>query len=95
MNPLITDLDDGDDSMPDLQSVSVSDSSYDSEDSEQVPWSEKPRAPRSLSYKVSELIPLSTSPAWDEINALLNIRLTGPDSFKGLCDEAHFARSHL
>ena len=47
------------------------------------------------SYKISELTPLSTSPAWDEINASLNIRVTGSDSLMGLCNEALFARSHL
>ena len=84
---------DSDDSMPALQSVSEDDSEYDSEDSQQVRWKEKPRA--SLTYRASKLIPLSTSPEWDEINASLNIHLTGPDSLMGLCDEAHFARSHL
>lgn len=89
---------DPDDSMPELQSVSLSSDDeleYDSEDSEQVFWREKPRASRSLTYMVSELVPLTTSLAWDEINASLNIRLKGSDSLTGLCDEAHFARSHL
>jgi hypothetical protein len=31
----------------------------------------------------------------DKVIALLNIRLTGPNSLKGFCDEAHFARLHL
>ena len=51
--------------------------------------------PVSASYLVSQLAPLSTSPAWDEISAQLNIPLTGPGSLQGLCDEAHFARSRL
>ncbi|KAF8813066.1 hypothetical protein BYT27DRAFT_6392084 [Phlegmacium glaucopus] len=46
-------------------------------------------------YRVSELMPLSTFSAWDEINASLDVRLTGPNSLKGLYDEADFARSHL
>ena len=68
----------------------------DLEDSQQV-RRENFRASRSLNYRVSKLIPLSTSPAWDEVKILLtrNIRLTGSDSLTGFCDEAHFARSHL
>ena len=86
---------DSDDSMSAFHSVSdASNSEYESEDSEQVQW-ENPRASRSLTYRVSKLTPLFTSPAWDEINASLNIHLTGSDSLTGLCDEAHFARSHL
>jgi hypothetical protein len=77
---------------------SVSDSSED--DSESDSDDESPRASRSLTYRASKyrvykLIPLTTSPAWDEIDALLNIRLEGPDSLLGLCEEARFARSHL
>ncbi len=53
------------------------------------------RGPISASYPTSQLTPLTTSPAWHEINAQLNIHLTGPDSLQGLCDEAHFARSCL
>ena len=85
---------DPDNSMPVLYSASDTlddDSEYDSEESEQVLGKEKPRASRSVAYRVSDLIPLSTSPAWDEIN----IRLIGSDSLTGLCNEAHFARSHL
>jgi len=52
----------------------------------------KAKGPELASYRVSDLTPLSTSPAWVEINARLNIRLTGPDSLQSLCDEAHFAR---
>jgi hypothetical protein len=85
------------DEMPGVSHTSESDDDsegvddYDSEDSEQVL-----RASRSLNYYgVSTMTPLSTSPAWDEVNASLNIRLTGSDSLKGLCDDAHFARSHL
>ena len=88
---------DSDDSMPALHSVADAledDSEYVSEDSKQVLWREKPKASRSPTYMVSKLIPLSTSPVWDEINASLNIRLTGSDSLTGFCDEAHFTRSH-
>ena len=50
-------------------------------------------------FRASELIPLSTSSAWDEIYASLNaspyFHLTGPDSLASLCDEAHFVRSNL
>ena len=102
-------MDNSDDSMPIIHSVSDNsedDSEYDSDDfesdsddSEQAHWRESPRASRSDSlvskYSVYKLIPLTTSPAWDEIGALLNIRLKGPDSLLGLCDEARFARSHL
>ena len=89
---------DSDDSMPALHSVTDTledNSEYVSEDSKQVLWREKPRASRSVTYMVSKLIPLSTSPAWDEIDVSLNIHLTGSDSLTGFCDEAHFARSHL
>ena len=75
--------------------TSEDDSESDSEDSEHVRWRENPRESRLLTYRVSNLMPLITSPAWDEINASLNIRLTGPDSLLSLCDEARFARSHL
>ena len=91
-------VDDSNDSMPAIDSVSDTsedDSESDSEDSEQVLWRESPKASRLLTYRASKLIPLITSPAWDEINASLNIHLTGPDSLLGLCDEARFARSHL
>ena len=102
-------MDNSDDSMPIIHSVSddsEDDSEYDSDDfesdsddSEQAHWRESPRASRSESlvykYSVYKLIPLTTSPAWDEIGALLNNRLKGPDSLLGLCDEARFARSHL
>ena len=91
--------------MPVIHSVSDSseddsdDFESDSDNSEQVRWRESPRASRSDSpvskYSVYKLTPLTTSPAWDEIDALLNIRLKGPDSLLGLCDEASFARSHL
>ena len=67
----------------------------DLEDNEQLHWKEKPGASTSLTYRVSNLIPLSISPAWDEINSLLKIHLTGSDSLTGLCDEARFARSYL
>jgi hypothetical protein len=74
---------DSDDSMPQLHLNYLYNDSEDFEnDSED-------------SYRVSELIPLSTSPAWDEISASLNIRLTGSDSLTGFCDEARFSRSHL
>ena len=85
-------------SMPALYSVSDTledDPEYDSQDSEQVRSREKYGASRLLTYRVSELIPLSTSPAWDEINASPSIRLTGSDSLTGFCNEARFARSHL
>ena len=84
--------------MPGLQSVSnTSDISEDSAASERIRRGQalKAKGPKSASYRVSDLTPLSTSPAWDEINAQLNIRLTGADSLQGLCDEAHFVRSHL
>ena len=56
----------------------------------------KAGATRSVTCRVSKLMPpLSTSPAWDEINASLNIRLIGSESLRGLCDEAHFVRPHL
>ena len=87
-----------DDSMPTKHSIpdtSEDDSEYDVEDSKQVRWKESPRSSRSFTYRVSELIPLSISPVWDEIKASLNICLTGSDSLTSLCDEAHFARSHL
>ena len=74
-------------SMPGLQSVS--NTSEDNDDSKRI------RREGSASYQVSQLTPLSTSPAWDEINAQLNIPLTGPESLKSLCDEAHFTRSRL
>ena len=89
---------DSDDSMPFLPSVTdtlENDSEYVVEDSKQVLWRENPRASGSLTYMVSKLIPLSASPVWDDMNVSLNIRLTGSDSLTGLCDEAHFARSHL
>ncbi|KAF8813059.1 hypothetical protein BYT27DRAFT_7251286 [Phlegmacium glaucopus] len=72
------------DTMLDIHSIS---------DSEE--WDSEEGGPESAIYQVSELTPLSTFPQWDEINASLNIRLIGPKSLKGLCDEAHFARSHL
>ena len=94
--------DDTDDGLPTLHSVSDtleddsdydSDAVYDFEDSEYD--SEDSENGSEDIYMVSKLIPLSTSPAWDEINASLDIRLTGSDSLKGFCDEAHFARSRL
>ncbi|KAF8800860.1 hypothetical protein BYT27DRAFT_6821233 [Phlegmacium glaucopus] len=89
------------DSMPGLQSVSNTDSGSDisntdsGSDISQWDSEEEAGGPGSTIYRVLELAPLSTFPAWDEINASLNIRLTGPNSLKGLCNEAHFARSHL
>jgi hypothetical protein len=68
--------------------------SSDSDGSELNPG-EEVRGPGSTIYHVIELTPLSIFPAWDEVNASLNIRLEGPNSLKGLCDEAHFARMHL
>ncbi|KAF4615697.1 hypothetical protein D9613_012527 [Agrocybe pediades] len=46
-------------------------------------------------YHVSQIGPLSTSLMWDDINSRLNIKLLGPDSLQGLCDEAAFARANL
>ncbi|KAF9554680.1 hypothetical protein CPC08DRAFT_164924 [Agrocybe pediades] len=46
-------------------------------------------------YHVTEIAPLSTSSTWDEVNARLIIKLLGPSSLQGLCDEASFARSNL
>ena len=93
-----------DSTMPSLQSVSDvgyytedSTDSEDSVDSERIRRRQalKAKTSKSASYRVSQLAPLSTSPAWDEINAQLNIPLRGPESLRGLCDEAHFARSRL
>ena len=83
------------DSMPSLHSVTETDDDDDDYDGEQVRQRERPGVPRSPPYRVSELIPLSTSPEWDEINTSLNIYMTGSDSLMGLCDEARFARSRL
>ncbi|KAF4620557.1 hypothetical protein D9613_000082 [Agrocybe pediades] len=47
------------------------------------------------SYHILQIAPLSISSKWDEINAQLNIKLLGPDSLQGFCDEASFARSNL
>ena len=71
--------------------------SEDFDDNEQIRWSQalKSKGPVSASYSVHQLTPLSTSSAWDEINAQLNIRLKGPDFLQSLCDEAHFVRSCL
>ena len=90
---LVSDTSEEDDS--EYDSDDSEDSDYDSEDSEEVRWREEPRVSRSLTYRASKLIPLSTSSAWDELNASRTIHLTGSDSLKGFCDEAHFARSHL
>ena len=83
------DNDDGDDA--------DTDDDYADNENEHVLGMVKARATRSVSYRVSnsKLTPLSTSPAWDEINASLNIRLTGSDSLTGVCDEARFVRLHL
>ena len=93
------DSNDSDDNMPSLQSVSNTsdseDDDDDDDDSEQESWREKLGVSRSSNYEVSKMTPLSTSPAWDEVDASLKIRLTGSDSLMGLCDDAHFARSHL
>ena len=85
-----------DSSWPSLQSVSnTSDDDEDSPKRMCLGQALKAKQPETAGYQVSELTPLSISPAWDEINAQLNIRMTGPDSLQGLCDEAHFARSRL
>jgi len=70
------------------------DSDYDNsdDDNERIYRRQLLRGP---SYPVSQMTPLSMSPVWDEINARLNIRLTGPDSLEGFCEGAHFARSRL
>jgi len=84
------------DSIPSTRTAS--DTSDDSEDFAKRmrrPQGLKARGPKTASYQVSQLTPLSTSPAWDEINAQLDIRLTGPESLRGLCHEAHFVRSRL
>src|ERR1700722_18072988 len=62
------------DSMPRLHSVSNTSDSEESDSEE--------GGPGSAIYSVSELTPLSTSPAWDDINASLNIRLTGANSLR-------------
>ena len=86
------------DDMPALHSLSGtdfddSDSDDDSDDdNERIRRRQLLRGP---SYPVSQMTPLSISPVWDEINAQLNIRLTGPDSLEGFCEGAHFARSRL
>ena len=88
---------DSDDSMPALQSVSATSNENDSidDDSDEECWREELRASRPVAYSVSKLIPLFTSPAWDEINVSLNIRMKGSDSLMSFCDEICFARSHL
>lgn len=71
---------------------SVSNSSED--DDEQI-HSRTSTGPELASYHVSEMAPLTTAPAWDKINTRLNIRLTGPASLQGLCDEAYFTHTNL
>ncbi|KAF9563551.1 hypothetical protein CPC08DRAFT_318258 [Agrocybe pediades] len=93
------------DSMPSLPRISDSDSDYEEDspdefiDEDGMTDRGEPAAGAKIGelgpYHVSKMAPLSTSSTWDEINARLNIKLMGPDSLQGLCDEASFARSNL
>ncbi|KAF4612512.1 hypothetical protein D9613_012743 [Agrocybe pediades] len=43
----------------------------------------------------SDICPLTTSSKWDEVDTRLDFKLVGPDSLRGLCNEARFARLNL
>lgn len=70
---------------------------HESDDDDERRQAHKFKGPESelASLPSNTVVPLIIFPVWDEITVWSQIRLLGPGSLRGLCDEAQFVRKHL